>query len=88
MTYKILISRSAEKELFKLSDTGYKRIAKAIDDLAENPRPAGVKKLKGGDEDFWRIRVGQYRIIYAVDDDICVVDIRKVGNRRDIYKKR
>ena len=52
MTYRILISRSAEKELFKLSDTGYKRIAKAIDDLAENPRPAGVKKLKAGRKIF------------------------------------
>jgi mRNA interferase RelE/StbE len=60
------------------------RIIKAILNLSDNPRPQGSKKLKGGFEN-WRIRIGDYRIIYAIDDEILIVDIRKVGHRKDIY---
>jgi mRNA interferase RelE/StbE len=63
-----------------------KKIEKAIDALAENPRPVGVKKLKGDSEDLYRIRSGDYRVVYAIDDGIRIVDIRKIGNRKDIYK--
>ncbi|MES1217243.1 MAG: type II toxin-antitoxin system RelE/ParE family toxin, partial [Bacteroidota bacterium] len=59
---------------------------KTISSLAQNPRPLGVKKLKGSTEDLYRIRSGDYRVIYSVDDEIRIVDIRKVGHRKDIYK--
>jgi mRNA interferase RelE/StbE len=54
--------------------------------LAENPRPAGVKKLKGNNEDLYRIRSGDYRVVYSIEDEIRVVDIRKIGHRKDIYR--
>jgi len=57
-----------------------------INGLAENPRPSGVKKLKGISEDLYRIRSGDYRVIYSISDQIRIVDIRKIGHRKDIYK--
>lgn len=60
------------------------RISAAIDGLKDTPRPPGCKKLQGR-EDLWRIRVGDYRIIYAIDDTIRVVDVRRIGHRGDIY---
>ncbi len=57
-----------------------------IDKLASDPRPAGSKKLKDSEEDLWRIRVGDYRIIYLIDDQIRIVNIRKVGHRKDVYE--
>ena len=83
--YKVVISRSAEKELDNFSENILVRILKTIRKLEINPRPAGCKKLKGNDETLWRIRTGDYRIIYSVDDKVLIVDIRKVGRRKDIY---
>lgn len=60
-------------------------IAKKIEDIAENPRPAGCKKLVNNNQDLWRIRVGDYRVLYAIDDAIRIVDIHHAGNRRDVY---
>jgi len=85
--YKIIISHSAEKDLEKLPTQAVRRIGKVIDELEEDPRPHGSKKLKGANENIWRIRVGDYRIIYNIDDVIAIVDIRKVGHRKDIYKR-
>ena len=85
--YNIVVSRSAEKDLEKLPSQIVKRVSKAIDELEITPKPHGSKKLKATSENLWRIRVGDYRIIYSIDDDIYVVDIRKVGHRKDIYKK-
>lgn len=62
-----------------------RRITAAIDALAEHPRPANGTKLVGSEG--WRIRVGDYRVIYAIDDSICVVAIVKIGHRRDIYER-
>ena len=83
--YKVVVSKSAVKELSKQSSAINNRIIKAALNLSENPRPQGSKKLKGG-SDTWRIRIGDYRMIYAIDDEILIVDIRKVGHRKDIYK--
>ena len=58
----------------------------AIDSLADDPRPHGCKKLKGEKEYLWRIRVGEYRVIYMIDDEIKVIDVRKVGDRKNIYQ--
>jgi mRNA interferase RelE/StbE len=61
--YKIKISQSALKELARLSKATIKKVGKTIDELAKNPRPVGVKKLKGQHEDLYRIRSGDYRVI-------------------------
>lgn len=84
--YKVVISRSAEKELDNFSKNILVRVLKAIRKLEINPRPAGCKKLKGSDETLWRIRTGDYRIIYSVDDEILIIDVRKIGHRKDIYQ--
>lgn len=84
--YEILFSRSAEKDLEKLPKSVIKRTSQAIDELAENPRPPGCKKLKGSDDNLWRIRVGDYRIVYAVNDTILIVDIRRIAHRKNVYE--
>ena len=84
MNYEITVSKSAAKELFKLPKRVNNKLIKAIMSLSEYPRPVGAKKLRGG-SDNWRIRVGDYRVVYAVNDEILVVDVRKVGHRKDIY---
>lgn len=70
----------------KLAKPAVKKIKEAIDGLAENPRPSGVKKLKGNSEDLYRVRSGDYRVIYTIEDIVKVIDIRKIGHRKDIYK--
>ena len=85
-SYKIVISKSAEKEISKLSVKEILKIRETILNLADNPRPFGVKKLEGFD-DFYRIKKGNYRIIYTIEDDILTVEVLKVGNRKDVYKK-
>lgn len=81
--YTVVITKTARKQLDKLSDHIANPLLEAISNLAENPRPAGCKKLKG--RPAFRIRQGNYRIIYDVLDKILVVDIIAVGHRKDIY---
>lgn len=83
--YSIVFSRRAEKDILRLPASAVERIIPEITALEENPRPHGCKKLKGYD-DLWRIRIGDYRVIYAIEDIILLVDIREVGNRKDVYK--
>ena len=82
--YSVVFSKSASKELADLSSQAVTRIIPAIKKLEENPRPSGCKKLKGG-QNTWRIRVGDYRVIYLIDDVVRIVDVRRVGHRKDIY---
>ncbi len=84
--YQITVKPSARKELRKLPSYIATPIAKKIDSLAKDPRPEGCKKLVNNKDELWRVRVGDYRILYAIDDEIRIVDIHHVGNRRDIYK--
>ncbi len=86
MSYSVSLRRSALKELQSLPKTAVQKVSGAIDKLAENPRPDGVKKLKGSEEDLYRIRVGDFRIVYSIEDEIKIVDIRKIGHRKDIYR--
>jgi mRNA interferase RelE/StbE len=83
--HEVRIGRSAIKELESLPDGVVLRIATKIDSLAEQPRAAGCKKLRGAD-DLWRVRVGDYRIIYAIDDTLSVVEIRVIRHRKDVYE--
>ena len=84
--YTINIVQSALRELQKLEKPAIKRLEKAITALAKNPRPIGVKKLRGNTDALYRIRSGDYRVIYSIEEEIKVVDIRKIGHRKDIYK--
>ena len=84
MTYKISILRRAQKQLAKIPANDYKKVKQAILDLAHDPRPPGSKKLKG--RDGWRIRQGDYRVIYEIQDDQLIIIVLDVGNRRDIYR--
>lgn len=86
MSYSVSLRRSALKELQSLPKTAVQKVGGAIDKLAENPRPDGVKKLKSSEEDLYRIRVGDFRIVYSIEDEIKIVDIRKIGHRKDIYR--
>lgn len=84
MTYDVRISHRVEKELFTLSPELYERVYAAIALLASEPRPASVKKLRGR-LNTYRVRVGNYRIIYRIDDRAHVVDVIECGHRRDVY---
>jgi len=84
MTYRVVISETADRQLSRLERRIQERIRDRIDALADNPRPPGVKKLKGY-RDYWRIRVGDYRIIYTIQDDRLIVTVLRIGNRRDVY---
>lgn len=84
--YLILFKKSAEKELEKLPNQTIRRISKIIDSLAVNPRPVGAKKLEGQKESLWRVRAGDFRIVYLIEDTVKIVEIRRVGHRKDIYK--
>ncbi len=87
MAYRIVIGRSAEKEIRKLPSSVLKRVVNAISELSENPRPDGCKKLKGSDEELWRIRIGDYRVLYFIEDEVQLVDIQRVRHRKDVYDK-
>ena len=78
------IGRSAVKELEALPDQIIDRVAAKVDSLSTQPRPTGCKKLRGGD-DLWRVRVGDYRIIDAIDDTQLIVEIRVIRHRKDAY---
>ena len=82
--YEVLIKRDAEKDLLSLPKSDLKRVAKKIRQLGGNPRPFGCEKLKG--EEGFRVRQGNYRVIYLVNDGEKMVRIIKVGNRKEVYR--
>jgi mRNA interferase RelE/StbE len=84
MKYTVLIERYAQKQIMKLDRKIIPIIKASIAALADNPRPYGYKKLKG--EDAYRIRVGDYRVIYEIDDGKIIVTVVSVGHRKEIYK--
>lgn len=85
MSYKVEILKGALKQLKKLSSEVQERIQVKIDDLSTEPRPSGVKKLKGK-ENTYRIRVGDYRILYDIFDDVLLVTVVEIGHRSNVYK--
>jgi mRNA interferase RelE/StbE len=86
LAYAVAILESALKQLQKLPAGDQRRIRERIDQLADTPRPAAAKKLAGGSEELWRIRSGDYRIIYTIVDRELVVTVVRVGNRQDVYR--
>jgi mRNA interferase RelE/StbE len=84
MTYRVEVSRRAAKAVTSLDKPLRRKILAAIDALSGDPRPAGVKKL--ADQQAWRIRVGDYRIIYEIHDQVLLIIVIDIGHRREIYR--
>lgn len=87
MTYRIELSPAAVRQLRKLDGRARRRVQAVIELLAQEPRPVGAKKLAGGDGE-WRVRTGDYRIVYEIDDGVLVVLVLAVGHRREVYRRR
>ena len=83
--YSVEIARSARKEIDALDPPVAIRIIKRIESLVKDPRPAGVVKLEAA-PDLWRIRVGEWRVVYRIDDRTKLVDINAVRHRREVYR--
>jgi mRNA interferase RelE/StbE len=87
VTYDIDFAPAAARQLRKLDPVARQRIQAAVELLSTNPRPPGANKLVGGDGE-WRVRTGDYRIVYEIHDRQLVVLVVAVGHRRDIYRVR
>jgi mRNA interferase RelE/StbE len=85
-SYSVALSASATKELRKLSGNLVARIVPRLENLASNPRPPGCKKLQGGDRE-WRIRIGDYRVVYTVDDAKQLVEVTRIRHRSEVYER-
>jgi mRNA interferase RelE/StbE len=85
--YAVSFRRSAEKDLHRLDEAVQGRVLQAVEGLAGNPRPWGFRKLQSRRDDLFRIRVGDYRVIYAVDDKAKVVTVERVRHRREVYRR-
>ena len=83
--YRVLLERTVERDLSRLSSEMHDRVIAAIRALANNPRPPGCRKLAGSRND-WRIRVGDYRVVYEIADEIRVVRVNRVRHRREVYR--
>ena len=83
MNYTVLLSRSARKQLERFSGDTEKRILAKLSELESNPRPFGCKKLRN--RDAWRVRIGDYRVIYEIHDKVLQVIVVTVGHRREVY---
>ena len=83
--YALEIKQSAQKELDALDDALFSRVDRKILALAEAPRPAGCKKLKGY-KDQWRMRAGDWRVLYIIDDIAKLVTVTRIAHRREVYE--
>jgi mRNA interferase RelE/StbE len=86
MTYEIIITKSIQKQLDNLPSNIQERVYDKISQLAEEPRPDGVVKLKGYDNEY-RVRIGDYRLVYEIQDEKLIVLIIQCKHHRDVYKK-
>jgi len=82
--YEVRIVPAAEREMGKLPTPVHTRVSRRILSLEDNPRPRGAKKLSGQGE--YRLRVGNYRVLYTIDDKGCMVTVFAVGHRREVYR--
>ena len=85
MPYKVIVKPSADKALSKLPVDIQRRIVGASDALALDPRPHGVVKM-AGDDNLWRVRMGEYRIVYEIHDGRLIVLVLRVAHRREVYR--
>ena len=84
--YEVYLERAAENDLKRLPTTTFHRIISQIRALAENPRPSGCRKLAGSKND-WRIRIGDHRVLYEIDEKVKAVRIMRVRHRREVYRR-
>lgn len=84
MAYQIFLKKSAEKELASLPDKIHDRIVAGIISLADHPRPKKARKLQG--REGYRIRIGDYRILYTIEDKVQKVEVFSIAHRRDVYR--
>ncbi len=84
MSFTVVLPRSVQKQLARIDELITTRIEAALLDLQKNPRPAGSKKLKS--RDGWRIRIGDYRVIYEIHDRILQIIVIQIGHRREVYR--
>jgi mRNA interferase RelE/StbE len=87
VTYAVQIAPAAARQLRKLDPAGRRRVQAAIDLLGDEPRPPSARQLVGGAGE-WRVRTGDYRIVYEIHDLHLVVLVIKIGHRRDVYERR
>jgi mRNA interferase RelE/StbE len=85
--YTVRISPAAQRQFRALPTAVQDRVQPRIDALAQDPRPPGAKKL-AAEMELWRIRIGDYRVIYAIADDTLLVTVLAVGHRSNVYKRR
>ncbi len=85
MSWRVEIGEGARRELEGLQDDVAARLSEAIDDLQANPRPPGARKLSG--REGWRIRKGDWRVLYVIDDATHRIRVYRIGNRRDVYRR-
>jgi mRNA interferase RelE/StbE len=83
-SYSVLIKKSAERELREIPKSDLQRITQRIKELAAIPRPSGSEKLAG--QDSYRVRQGDYRVVYTIDDDQRLIEIIKIVHRREVYR--
>lgn len=84
--YRVELAGPVAKQLRKFEHTARRHVLLALQTLSDNPRPSGARKLVGADT-AWRIRVGDFRVIYEVDDTILTVLVVRVGHRREVYDR-
>lgn len=87
MTYTVELSSAAAKSLKKLDAPDRLRIAGAIELLSVEPRPPGATMLRGGERGRWRVRVGDYRVVYTIEDDRLIVLVLRIAHRREVYDR-
>jgi mRNA interferase RelE/StbE len=83
--YGVIFARSARRELEVLDAAIARRVISRIEGLTQNPRPSGSRKLHG-EQNLWRIRIGDYRVVYNVDERQRIVDILRIRHRREVYR--
>lgn len=86
MRYAVLLESQAEKELISLPDEVLKRVDTKLQALSLNPRPKGTVKLRGKESEGWRLRVGDYRILYQIDDKDNIIRVYRIKHRREAYR--
>lgn len=87
MTYRITLAPAAARQLRTLDPPARRRIQAALELLADDPRPPAATRLVGGAGE-WRVRTGDYRVVYEIHDDVLLVLVLAVGHRREVYRER
>ncbi|MGH9201466.1 MAG: type II toxin-antitoxin system RelE family toxin [Vicinamibacterales bacterium] len=87
MPYTVVLTPAAQRDLSALDRRTLQRVDAKIRALATNPRPSGAEKLKGGAGDVYRVRLGDYRILYPIEDDRLLVVVVRIRHRREVYRR-